>query len=73
MKFSKTAAALAAAVSVAVSAGTTPTATTAPSAGGESSALAAGALKITVLPKNLGNPYFETSNKGAEAAAATSQ
>lgn len=70
MKFSKTAAALAAAALVAVSACTTPTQTAVPSAGGESSAPTSAALKITVLPKNLGNPYFETSNKGAEAAAA---
>lgn len=69
MKFSKTAAALAAAALVAVSACTTPTETAAPSASGSESAPAGGALKITVLPKNLGNPYFETSNKGAEAAA----
>jgi rhamnose transport system substrate-binding protein len=26
-------------------------------------------LAITLLPKNLGNPYFDTSNKGAEIAA----
>lgn len=71
MKFSKTAAALAAAALVAVSACTTPTATTPATPGGEASTPASGgALKITVLPKNLGNPYFETSNKGAEAAAA---
>lgn len=75
MKFTKTAAALSAVALVLVSACTTPTATTAPSpAGSESSAPATSApaegLKITVLPKNLGNPYFETSTKGAEAAAA---
>jgi len=28
-----------------------------------------GALSITMLPKNLGNPYFDTSTDGAEAAA----
>ena len=28
-----------------------------------------GALSMTMLPKNLGNPYFDTSTKGAEAAA----
>ncbi|WP_345801317.1 rhamnose ABC transporter substrate-binding protein [Microbacterium sp. AZCO] len=27
-------------------------------------------LSITMLPKNLGNPYFDTSTKGAKAAAA---
>ncbi|MGN7188591.1 rhamnose ABC transporter substrate-binding protein [Microbacterium enclense] len=29
-----------------------------------------GNLSITFLPKNLGNPYFETSNKGGEEAIA---
>lgn len=73
MKFRKTAVALAAAAMVMVSACTTPAATpstTEPSAGGASSPAAGGALDITILPKNLGNPYFETSTKGAEAAAA---
>jgi rhamnose transport system substrate-binding protein len=28
-----------------------------------------GELSITMLPKNLGNPYFDTSTAGAEAAA----
>ncbi|MFC7359038.1 rhamnose ABC transporter substrate-binding protein [Nocardioides astragali] len=28
-----------------------------------------GALSMTMLPKNLGNPYFDTSTKGAEKAA----
>jgi rhamnose transport system substrate-binding protein len=28
-----------------------------------------GELSITMLPKNLGNPYFDTSTSGAEAAA----
>ncbi len=28
-----------------------------------------GDVTITMLPKNLGNPYFDTSTKGAEAAA----
>ena len=39
--------------------------------GGSSSTDAAGGdanLAITFLPKNLGNPYFETSDKGGEAA-----
>lgn len=67
MKFTKTAAALAAVALVTLSACTTPAATTAPTTGGETTAAG---LKITVLPKNLGNPYFETSNKGAQAAAA---
>jgi rhamnose transport system substrate-binding protein len=39
------------------------------SAGGEGSAAAQDAnLAITFLPKNLGNPYFDTSDKGGEAA-----
>ncbi|MEC9051449.1 MAG: rhamnose ABC transporter substrate-binding protein, partial [Actinomycetota bacterium] len=29
-----------------------------------------GDLSITMLPKNLGNPYFDTSTGGAEDAAA---
>ncbi len=28
-----------------------------------------GDVSLTMLPKNLGNPYFDTSTKGAEAAA----
>lgn len=76
MKYMKTAAAFAAAALVLVSActtpgGTTPT-TTAPSpdaTGGTTTEAPAG-LRMTILPKNLGNPYFETSTKGAEAAAA---
>ena len=46
----------------------TPTATTAPSA--TASAPADANLAITFLPKNLGNPYFDTSSKGGKAAAA---
>jgi rhamnose transport system substrate-binding protein len=39
--------------------------------GGSSSGGGGGAnLSITMLPKNLGNPYFDTSTKGAKAAAA---
>lgn len=40
-------------------------------AGGDSSASAEGGggdLSITFLPKNLGNPYFDTSSKGGKAA-----
>ncbi len=36
--------------------------------GGASSAAADANLAITFLPKNLGNPYFDTSDKGGEAA-----
>lgn len=74
MKFMKTAAALSAAALVMLSACTTPAATTAPSgpateSGSAAPSAPAEGLKITILPKNLGNPYFETSTKGAEAAA----
>ncbi|MEA4945070.1 MAG: rhamnose ABC transporter substrate-binding protein [Propionicimonas sp.] len=77
MKFTKTAAVLSAAALVVLGACTTPTSTTPSSApapstsdGGSSAPAAGGDLKFTILPKNLGNPYFETSTKGAEAAAA---
>lgn len=36
--------------------------------GGSGSGGDGGNLSITFLPKNLGNPYFETSNKGGEEA-----
>lgn len=68
MKYMKSAAALATAALMLVSACTTPADTT-PAPGGDTSAPAAGEMKMTILPKNLGNPYFETSTKGAEAAA----
>ncbi|SDO27145.1 rhamnose transport system substrate-binding protein [Microbacterium sp. ru370.1] len=38
------------------------------SGGGSGSGGDGGNLSITFLPKNLGNPYFETSNKGGEEA-----
>ncbi|MDU0345056.1 rhamnose ABC transporter substrate-binding protein [Microbacterium sp. KSW2-29] len=38
------------------------------SGGGTGSGGGGGDLSITFLPKNLGNPYFETSNKGGEEA-----
>lgn len=38
------------------------------SGGGSGSGGGGGDLSITFLPKNLGNPYFETSNKGGEEA-----
>jgi len=37
--------------------------------GSDSGSDGGGALSMTMLPKNLGNPYFDTSTKGAEAAA----
>ncbi len=41
---------------------TAPAATSAPAAGG-------GSKTYVLVPKNLGNPYFDTANKGAQAAA----
>jgi len=38
------------------------------SGGGSTGGGDGGNLAITFLPKNLGNPYFETSNKGGEEA-----
>ncbi len=38
------------------------------SSGGNAGGGDGGNLAITFLPKNLGNPYFETSNKGGEEA-----
>ena len=37
--------------------------------GSDSSSDGGGELSMTMLPKNLGNPYFDTSTQGAEAAA----
>ena len=37
--------------------------------GSDSGGEGGGSLSMTMLPKNLGNPYFDTSTKGAEAAA----
>ena len=37
--------------------------------GGGGGGEGAEALTLTMLPKNLGNPYFDTSTKGAQAAA----
>ncbi|MEV7431473.1 MULTISPECIES: rhamnose ABC transporter substrate-binding protein [unclassified Nocardioides] len=39
------------------------------SGSGSGSGGGGGDVAITMLPKNLGNPYFDTSTKGAEAAA----
>lgn len=47
------------------SGGTEPTATTASSGGTTSS----GGKNYVLVPKNLGNPYFDTANKGAQDAA----
>ena len=37
--------------------------------GGSSGGDGGGSLSMTMLPKNLGNPYFDTSTAGAEKAA----
>ncbi|CAA9389784.1 MAG: Predicted L-rhamnose ABC transporter, substrate-binding component [uncultured Nocardioidaceae bacterium] len=37
--------------------------------GGDGGDSGGGDVKLTMLPKNLGNPYFDTSTKGAMAAA----
>jgi rhamnose transport system substrate-binding protein len=70
MKFMKPAAALVAAALMLAAGCSSPVTTSDPteapsSGGGDSTA----ALTITILPKNLGNPYFDTSTKGAKAAA----
>ena len=39
------------------------------SGGGSGEGEAGGSLSMTMLPKNLGNPYFDTSTEGAEKAA----
>jgi rhamnose transport system substrate-binding protein len=39
------------------------------SGGGDDGGSGGGSLTMTMLPKNLGNPYFDTSTKGAEKAA----
>ncbi|HMR50265.1 MAG TPA: rhamnose ABC transporter substrate-binding protein [Arachnia sp.] len=72
MKFKKTAALLSVTALMLASACTTPTDT--PTNGGTQGATdtpgeAGGDITMTILPKNLGNPYFETSTKGAQAAA----
>ena len=64
--------AAAAAISLGLTAcgGTTPSdPTDSPAAtGGGGGGEASGDLSITFLPKNLGNPYFDTSSKGGKAA-----
>ncbi|MDR1386201.1 MAG: rhamnose ABC transporter substrate-binding protein [Propionibacteriaceae bacterium] len=66
MKFKKTTAVLAAAALALLGACSDPAATDDPT----DNNTGGGALNITILPKNLGNPYFDTSTKGAQAAAA---
>ena len=45
-----------------------PVATQAPAAATQAPA-AAGGKTYVLVPKNLGNPYFDTANKGAQEAA----
>jgi len=42
---------------------------TSPGSGSSSGSAGSGNYNMTLLPKNLGNPYFDTSNTGAAAAA----
>ncbi|MDR1768577.1 MAG: rhamnose ABC transporter substrate-binding protein [Propionibacteriaceae bacterium] len=74
MKLTKAIAALAAASLALIAGCTTPTEGTPSSSAGDTSTAASGgsssgALNITMLPKNLGNPYFDQSTAGAEEAA----
>lgn len=57
-----------AAASLLLAAGCSSGTTTSPAASGAGSSAAAD-LTMTFLPKNLGNPYFDTSYKGVQAAA----
>ena len=69
MKFARTRVAGIAAVAVAAAltlAGCADTGSTGGSGGGSEGG--SDNLSITFLPKNLGNPYFDTSSKGGEAA-----
>jgi len=79
MKFKKTAVALTAAAALVLAGCSTPTQTptttapttppsSAPSSAAPTSAAPA-ALTITMLPKNLGNPYFDQSTAGSKEAA----
>jgi len=71
MKFARKRVAAVAAVAVAAALALTGCADTGGSTGGGSTGDAGGGsenLAITFLPKNLGNPYFDTSSKGGKAA-----
>jgi rhamnose transport system substrate-binding protein len=83
MKFMKFTAGLAAASMLLIAGCSTPAETTSPTEAAPATeeattapvestepAPAAEALTITMLPKNLGNPYFDQSTEGAEEAAA---
>ena len=69
MKFARTRVAAAAAVAVAAALALTGCADTGSSGGGSSEGSGdSGNLAVTFLPKNLGNPYFDTSSTGGERA-----
>ncbi|MDP3952331.1 rhamnose ABC transporter substrate-binding protein [Microbacterium sp.] len=70
MKFARKRVTAFAAVAVAAALVLTGCADTGTGAGGEGGGSEGGSdnLAITFLPKNLGNPYFDTSSKGGEAA-----
>lgn len=69
MKFARTRVATAAAVAVVAALALSGCADTGSSGGGASGGTGdSGNLSVTFLPKNLGNPYFDTSSKGGERA-----
>jgi rhamnose transport system substrate-binding protein len=68
VKFKKTTAVLAAAALALLGACSNPEPSNDPT--GDNTGGGSTTLNITILPKNLGNPYFDTSTKGAVAAAA---
>ncbi|HWS49661.1 MAG TPA: rhamnose ABC transporter substrate-binding protein [Microbacterium sp.] len=70
MKFARKRATAFAAVAVAAALALTGCADTGGGTGGDGGGTDGGSdnLAITFLPKNLGNPYFDTSSKGGEAA-----
>src|SRR5690349_10347551 len=62
----------AAAAPTATTAAAAPTATTATTSAATAttgSGSSSGGKTYVLVPKNLGNPYFDTANKGAQAAA----
>jgi len=75
MKFSKMAAVIPVVALLALAGCTSPATTggtpaaSAPAASAPASSTASGPLNITFLPKNLGNPYFDTAYKGFQSAA----
>jgi len=68
MKFARTRVAAIAAVAVTAALALAGCADTGGSTGGSTSGAKSDNLAITFMPKNLGNPYFDTSDKGGETA-----